>query len=115
MSLRERRALTYQGAMTGLFDDFFDKEKISDEEVRTFMELPGNAIPNNSRQQLFLKFYMKALDYSHSPQLTLTYLQKVYQAQVESKKQAAPGKLSREEIKQITIQKGGLSVLLYRM
>lgn len=114
MSERERKALTYQGAMTGLFDDFFDKENVSDEAVKAFLEKPEEVNIQNARQKLFIQFYKKAFQYVPDPQSTLTYLKKVYDAQVESKKQAIPGSLSKEEIKRITVDKGGVSVLFYR-
>lgn len=114
MTNRERLALTYQGAMTGLFDDFFDKEKMSDDAVKAFMEKPEQISGKNKRQQLFLHFYKNALQYSHNPQLMLHYLRKVHDAQIESKKQAVPGMLSHDEIKRITVDKGGMSVLFYR-
>jgi hypothetical protein len=45
MSLTERLACTYQGAATGLFDDFFDKHDMPDEELRRFIESPESVIP----------------------------------------------------------------------
>lgn len=114
MSLRERLALTYQGAMTGLFDDFFDKEKMNDESVKAFMERPAELTGQNTRQRLFLEFYKKALEYAEQPEHMLYYLRKVYGAQIASKGQAIPGSLSLEEIKRITVEKGGVSVLFYR-
>lgn len=114
MTNQERLALTYQGAMTGLFDDFFDKEKMTDEAVKAFMETPEQISGNNKRQQLFLQFYKKALQYTHNRQLMLQYLRKVYDAQIESKKQAVGGMLPQDEIKRITVDKGGMSVLFYR-
>lgn len=113
MTHQERLALTYQGAMTGLFDDFFDKEKMTNDAVKAFMETPELISGNNKRQQLFLQFYKKALQYSHNPPLMLHYLRKVHDAQVESKKQAVQGMLSEDEIKRITVEKGGMSVLFY--
>jgi hypothetical protein len=114
MDLQERLALTYQGAMTGLFDDFFDKEKMTEELVKAFMETPDRVSTQSLRQELFVDFYKKALQYSQNPGLTLDYLRKVYAGQIESKKQAIPGKLSQDEIKRITVDKGGQSVLFYR-
>lgn len=114
MTHQERLALTYLGAMTGLFDDFFDKEKMTNDAVKAFMETPELISGNNKRQQLFLQFYKKALQYSHNPPLMLHYLRKVHDAQIKSKKQAFPGMLSQDEIKHITIDKGGMSVLFYR-
>ena len=96
MSLQERMALTCQGAMTGLFDDFFDKEMMADDAVKTFMERPQELSGQNSRQKLFLQFYIKALQYAHDPKLMLYYLRKVYDAQIESKKQSYQGLLTKE-------------------
>src|SRR5678815_6153777 len=100
--------------MTGLFDDFFDKEKMQDESVKAFMEKPSEQAGQNTRQRLFLQFYKKALQHAHQPELVLHYLRKVYDAQIESKGQAIPGSLSTDELKRITIEKGGVSVLFYR-
>ncbi len=113
MTIKERTACTYQGAMTGLFDDFFDKHDMPDDLLKKFIETPEQLTGNNSGEKLFLEFYRKARQHFCDADLTLKYLRKVYEAQVESKKQSAPG-LSKEEIKRITINKGGVSVLFYR-
>ncbi len=113
MTLKERTALTYQGAMTGLFDDFFDKHDMTDEKVKMFMEQPQNMVGETSAEILFLEFYKKALTYAESPGLMINYLRKVYVAQIDSKKQALPG-LTEKEILHITLNKGAVSVLFYR-
>ena len=113
MSHRERLALMYQGAMTGLGDDFFDKQGTSAETVKAFIEHPEQFTGHTANEQLFLSFYKKSLEYAHDPDLVKKYLRKVFVAQVESKKQAGPG-LTRDEILKITIDKGGTSVLFYR-
>jgi hypothetical protein len=114
MTAKERKALTCQGAMTGLFDDFFDKQDMPEELLKNLIEHPDTIAPSNSSEKLFLDFYKKVKQHSHDPALTLHYLKKVYDAQVESKKQAIKGSLPKEEIKRITIHKGGVSVLFYR-
>lgn len=113
MTRTERLALTYQGAMTGLFDDFFDKFDMSEEQVKAFMEKPDELKGDNSAEKLFLIFYKNALLNAHDPILVSKYLRQVYQAQIESKKQSTPG-LSEKEILDITLKKGGVSVLFYR-
>ena len=113
MTERERLALSYQGAMTGLFDDFFDKHEMSEDRLLNFVENPGSINGNNSSERLFLHLFRKSLDLSHHPAQTIEYLRRVYLAQVESLQQNQPG-LSREDIKKITIEKGGVSVLFYR-
>ena len=113
MSLKERLALTYLGALTGLGDDFVDRQGTSPEKVKTFIETPEKINGHTSGEQLFLSFYKKSLQYAHDPSLVKQYFRKVFAAQLESKKQAVPG-LSREEILKITLNKGGVSVLFYR-
>lgn len=113
MTSKERLALTYQGAMTGLFDDFFDKHDMTDEKLKMFMEKPESLTGESSAERLFLEFYKKALGYAESQELMINYLRKVYEAQIDSKKQASPG-LTSKEILDITLNKGGVSVLFYR-
>ena len=113
MSATERLASTCQGATTGLFDDFFDKQNFTGESLKQFIEDPKQSKANNASQQLFLQLYTTGLQNMPDPQYTLSYVYRVYQAQVESKKQAVPG-LGFEEIKAITLLKGGVSLLLYR-
>jgi len=113
LSDRERFALTYLGAVTGLFDDFFDKHNLADEKIRMLFEHPDQLTPENSNEKLFLDFYNRALTYVDDPKFLLHYLRKVYDAQIESKKQTVPG-LSKEEILRITLHKGAVSVLSYR-
>ncbi|MCY7311748.1 MAG: hypothetical protein LH619_13310 [Chitinophagaceae bacterium] len=113
MSQRERMALMYQGAMTGLGDDFFDKQGTSTETVKEFIEHPEQFTGHTANERLFLSFYKKSLEHAHDASLVKKYLRKVFAAQVESKKQAAPG-LTRDEIMKITLDKGGTSVLFYR-
>jgi len=113
MTATERLASTCQGATTGLFDDFFDKQHFDGEELKKFIEDPTQARGNNASQYLFLELYKTGLQNMPDKKWTLRYVYHVYQAQLETKKQAAPG-LSFEEIKAITLLKGGVSLLLYR-
>ena len=113
MSATERLASTCQGATTGLFDDFFDKQHFTGEGLKQFIEDPTQAKANNASQHLFLQLYTIGLQNMPDPEYTLGYVYRVYQAQIESKKQAVPG-LNPEEIKAVTLLKGGVSLLLYR-
>ncbi len=113
MSKKERRALTYQGAMSGLFDDFFDKYDMGDEQVMALLEKPDEHKGESSAEKLFLIFYKNALANAPDPVLFLKYLREVYQVQVESRKQTRPG-LTKNEILDITLKKGGVSILFYR-
>lgn len=113
MNLRERTALTYLGGLTSLFDDFFDEKNTSEIQIKRFINKPGEQFGVNSHEQLFIKFYLKALENTPDKNLLKTYFNEVYQAQVKSKRQTLAD-IEREEIKEITLLKGGVSLLFYR-
>ena len=113
MTDKERLASTCQGAMTGLGDDFFDKQRLSEQGVKDFIEKPEMFNGNTASEKLFLNFYTTAL--ANAPQSTQMQEQiyRVFHAQLLSKQQDKPG-LSYEVIKDITIRKGAESLLYYR-
>lgn len=113
MTKKERLASTCQGAMTGLGDDFFDKQRLSEQGVKDFIEKPEAFAGKSASEKLFLYFYKSAL--TNAPQAVQMQQQiyKVFQAQLLSKQQDRPG-LSYEVLKDITIRKGAESLLYYR-
>lgn len=113
MTQKERLASTCQGAMTGLVDDFFDKQSLSEQGLNDFFENPVQFTGNSASKKLFLHFYKTAL--ANVPDTTRMQAQifKVFHAQMLCKEQDAPG-LSSEVIKDITVRKGGESLLYYR-
>jgi len=113
MTQQERMAATCQGAATGLFDDFFDKQKLPDEILLNFIDHPETVSAQNSNQQLFLTLYRLGLKNLPSRTLSIEHIHRVFQVQLETRKQALPG-LLEAEIKDITLRKGALSLLLYR-
>lgn len=113
MTVSERWASTSQGCMTGLFDDFFDKDYLSDDAVEDMIRQHENAADIRSNQKLFEVFYKKALENSPDKKLLRDALFEVYRAQVESKKQETDS-ISTKELIDITFFKGGSSVLFYR-
>ena len=113
MTEKERIASTNQGAMTGLGDDFFDKQRLSAQGVKDFIEKPEQFSGNSASEKLFLDFYKTALANAPQPAQMQQQIFKVFQAQLLSKQQDAPG-LSYEVIKDITIRKGAESLLYYR-
>lgn len=112
MSAEERMASTSQGAMTGLFDDFFDKQYLTDDIIE---DLLSNKIieEKRSNEKLFDLFYKHALQYVPNKKKMQEALMEVYKAQLESKKQTQDS-LSQNEIQSITFYKGGTSLLFYR-
>ena len=113
MTDKERLASTCQGGMTGLGDDFFDKQRLSEAALKDFIERPEHFYGNTASEKLFLHFYKTAL--AHAPQARLMQEQiyRVFHAQLLSKQQAGAG-LSYEVIKDTTLRKGAESLLYYR-
>ncbi len=113
MTDKERLASTCQGAMTGLFDDFFDEQRLSEDALIDILQKPDSFHPASANEKLFLHFYTTALSNAPEIKMMQQQLYQVYRAQVLSKQQSAPG-LSYEVIKDITIRKGAESLLYYR-
>ena len=112
MSVEERLTLTCLGGLTGLFDDFFDKKNIPDRSIKNLLENPKLMRGENSSEKLILKLYLKALrNLSDTDRLT-GYSLEIYKAQVLSKRQFR-NDIDKQEINDITLQKGGYSVLFY--
>ena len=113
MTAAERLSSTSQGAMTGLGDDFFDRQRLSDAGVKALVENPGEQSGNTASEKLFLHFYTRALSLAPDPAAMKQQLLKVFHAQLMSKQQKKGG-LNYEVIKDITLRKGAESVLFYR-
>jgi hypothetical protein len=113
MRNEERWASTCQGAMTGLFDDFFDKEYMENEKVKNKIT-PGKLETfQQSNERLFDLFYRNVLDTVPEKMKMQQALLAVHEAQVRSKEQADPT-TPIEKIESVTMEKGGTSLLFYR-
>jgi hypothetical protein len=112
LSDAERTTLTYLGAATGLFDDFFDQDNVSLPRLRLMLLRPDLNDAETPKERLFIQFYLKALEHSNA-ELIKQYCIDIYEAQVNSVRQSDP-ELPPEEITAITREKGGVSILLYR-
>jgi len=113
LSSQERLATTCQGAITGLGDDFFDNNKFSEAALKDFLENPHHFKANNAANELFLHFYTNSLSQSADADKTLKRLKAVYQAQLQSMAQANRV-LDTDSILEISMLKGGCSLLFYR-
>ncbi len=113
MTEKERLTSTCQGAMTGLGDDFFDKQRMTEEDLMEFVLNPQHFEGKTASEKLFLHVYKTALTQAPNPLQMQEQLVKVYYAQLLSKKQSKQG-LSYEEIKDISFRKGAESLLFYR-
>ena len=113
MTDTERWASSSQGCMTGLFDDFFDKDYLTDEAVEKMVMLDQSTNTRKTNQQLFDYFYLKALACAPDKKAVQQSLMEVYHAQVLSKKQQN-NVLPYQELADITFLKGGTSLYFYR-
>jgi hypothetical protein len=114
MTTRERHAMTYLGALTGLFDDFFDEKKTSKEHIKLLLDAPDESNAMNAHQRLIIRLFRHALAHLDEPEVLKSYCYQVYDAQIWSSKQSEITPLTQEELQQITCVKGGLSFLYYR-
>jgi len=112
MSLKERKALTYLGAISGLFDDFFDKKDLTESYIKKLIEQPEKQPGKNASEKLFISFYNNALEHAVDENLVKSYFFNVFDAQIQSKKQMCAETII-DDIEHITYLKGGISFLFY--
>ncbi|MDD5184026.1 MAG: class 1 isoprenoid biosynthesis enzyme [Paludibacter sp.] len=112
MSRKERTAITYVGALSGLFDDLIDKKELAENYIKELIEHPYDHTGNDAHEKLFLNFGRKVLENSADTALIKEYYLNVFDAQILSKKQKLQ-ETSVKEIEDITYLKGGCSFLFY--
>ncbi len=113
MTEKERLSSTCQGAMTGLGNDFFDKQRLSAQGLKDFIEKPEQFTGSTASEKLFLNFYKTALANAPKREQMQAQISTVCQAKLLSKQQDNPG-LPSDLLKDITIRKGAESLLFYR-
>ena len=113
MTTTERRAGTFMGACSVLFDDFFDNSNLTDEYITQLINKPNDIEPGNDSVKLAIQLYGKLLEGVQHPESIQEALNAVFKEQVRSKKQKNSD-LAEEEIKDINFAKGGSAFLLYR-
>tara|TARA_Y100000739_G_C20590854_1_gene457806 strand:+ start:251 stop:1240 length:990 start_codon:yes stop_codon:yes gene_type:complete len=110
---KERKTLTLMAAITGLFDDFFDRSYDSPIRIKGLMSLSNEIPPKNAHEKLFCDLVREILLISPDKKRLNEFANRVFDAQVLSLKQK---ELSTdwEELFNITYKKGGESLLFYR-
>jgi len=109
---KESKAAFYLGAATAVFDDLFDQHDYTAQEALVDL-VQGKYRTNAVAERLSKKFYDLILENLDDNQIFLECLRKITQIQEESKQQKN-SKLSQDEIRHITYEKGAYSVALFR-
>ena len=110
---QERKILTLMAAITGLFDDFFDRSYQSSDRIKGLMNLSPEYLPHNAHEKLFCDLVREILLISPDKKRLNEFANRVFEAQVLSLQQK--NKNSKwEELLHITYRKGGESLLFYR-
>ncbi|MFT6715736.1 MAG: hypothetical protein ACJA0Q_000365 [Saprospiraceae bacterium] len=113
LSSTELNAMTYMAAVTGLFDDFFDKTNHTKDELLSMISSPENHNGKNIRERVFIFFTLEAIENISNHERLDNSKVNVLEVQWESKIQTEQGKLSWDELKDLSMRKGGLSLLFY--
>lgn len=113
MSEKELKACVYFCASLPLYDDFFDKNDLSAEEIKALMQAPKDFEPNTPVEGLFIFLLKEVYENLHDSELFAKYFEGLYYGQEESKKLLNPN-LTYEEVEKIAFEKGGYSALLFR-
>ena len=82
MTPKERLASTCQGVITGLGDDYFDKQHISNEALKELIEKPQQAEGRTDYEKISVHYLETALLNVPDPHWMQDQLIKVFQAQV---------------------------------
>lgn len=112
MTEKERRAMTNLAAITLLFDDYFDRLNYSKAEIDALMT-QGDYSPKNKHEALFRRFFNGALESIDDHERLFHYAKKVFEAQFDSKVQQDANP-AYDSIINLTLEKGGYSILFYR-
>lgn len=113
MTFKERLLCTYQAALTGVVDDYFDEHNMTTK--RLFGLLNNTEIPFKSNEKLGVELYANSITLFHNDKEVKLALERVISSQDLSKKQLIKGELNNEELLDLTLQKGGDSFVFYAL
>lgn len=114
MSDKERDSLSCMGGLTGLFDDLFDENKLSDAEIAELLKTKKNKANSTGEFSLLIYLYSRLEKNIDDITRLASLIEQVFSAQIQSRRQQAEN-LSLEELDPIIAEKGGVSLLFYRI
>lgn len=107
----ERDRMLHYFICSSLFDNFCDRKELDQESLYEISFSPTVYQPKSFDESLFLYAHLLLKNYVRDKQWYETVTHRLYEAQEDSAKQFNPS-ITDEEIEQITLHKGGYSVLL---
>lgn len=108
----ERLAATYLATTTGLYDDYFEQQTLTDAYIENLYRHPEQYPGQNDNERLGSQCWVKALSMGPDRATTIGLAHRVQQAQIDSRLQVSP-QIDAATIRDITFRKGGYSVLIY--
>lgn len=113
MAMHERFALTCLGGLTGLFDDLVDENKLTDDQIMTFVEMKS-PILELVDLKLMRFLYDKFIQYTTNSESIDILLKRVASTQIMSRLQY-DWHISEDQLYTTVADKGGVALLAYRM
>jgi hypothetical protein len=108
----ERRLMLLLSAAAPVFDDYFDDKSMMTSRLKIMIENPHACTPENTKEKVFLNLLCKISSGVRDMDYFMEICMKVYQSQIDALKQEAP-ETTAEELRKITMDKGGYSTLLF--
>ncbi len=108
---QECERLLHYFICSSVFDNFFDREELSDEDIYKIAFASNTYTASNFNERISLNSHLLILNYVRDKEKYLSVLKKEYNVQAASRKQFDVN-ITNEEIEQITLDKGGNAVLL---
>ena len=96
-----------------IYDDFFDENDLSAEEIKTLMSAPESFKSKNAVEELFIFLLKEVYQNLPNQESFAFYFEKLFYAQEESKR-LLDASLTTKEVKEIAFEKGGYTALLFR-
>lgn len=107
----ELKAIVNISALAPLYDDFFDKVNLPGQKIQSLVNHPLTYVAETEIERLFSEFSSRIQKYVQDIPLYLTQAQRVFEAQLESKRLVSTKPLPWKEIKRIGFEKGASTVL----
>ena len=112
LTREERMAATFLGAATGLYDDLYDKKQLPDDYINRLFQSSDAMEGKDSFEKLLVETWKITRENCSSPTLLSQFATAIHRLQLKTRNQHA-GSMNEGDIKHLTFEKGGYSVLLY--